>query len=41
MPKNKNRQKKKLSLLVKWAKKLWGIFEWVAEGQSANALCKG
>ncbi len=37
----KNRQKTKPSLLAKWGKKLMVIFDWIAEGQRADALCKG
>jgi hypothetical protein len=41
MTKNKSRQKTKPSVLVKWGKKLLGVFEWIAESQPADALCKG
>jgi hypothetical protein len=41
MTKSKSRRKKKQSVLVKWSKKLMGIFDWVAEGQPADAFCKG
>jgi len=41
MTKNKSRRKTKPSVLVKWSKKLMDIFNWVAEGQRADALCKG
>ncbi len=41
MPENKSRQIHKPSVLVKWVKRLLAIFDWIAEGQSADALCKG
>jgi hypothetical protein len=37
----KSGQKTKLPVLVKWGKKLIGIFDWIAQGQPADALCKG
>ena len=41
MTEDNNRKKTKPSVVVKWGKKLMGIFEWIAEGQSAAASCKG
>jgi len=41
MTKNKGRKKTKPSALVKWGKKLMGIFDWIAKGQPTDALCKG
>jgi len=41
MIKSKSSQKTKPSLLVQWARKLMGVFDWIAQGQSAEALCKG
>jgi hypothetical protein len=41
MTENNSKKKAKPSVVVKWGKKLMGIFEWIAEGQSAAASCKG
>jgi len=41
MTEDNNRKKTKPSVVVKWGKKLMDFFEWVAEGQSAAASCKG
>jgi hypothetical protein len=41
MAENKGGQKARPSTLLKWSKKLIGIFEWIANGQPADALCKG
>jgi len=41
MNENKSRRKTKQSVLVRWGNKLMGIIDWIAEGQSADALCKG
>jgi hypothetical protein len=41
MTENKSRKRTKPSALVKWGKKLMGIFDWIAEGQTADASCKG
>ena len=41
MPKNKNGQHLHPALLGKFIKKICRIFEWIAAGQTAGALCKG
>jgi hypothetical protein len=41
MAENKQGEKPGSSATVKWIKKLNGIFDWIAKGQPADALCKG
>jgi len=40
MSENKHRQNLQPTLLDKLIKKIARIFDWIAEGQSAGALCK-
>jgi hypothetical protein len=41
MSENKHGQNLHPTLLDKFIKKIIRIFDWIAEGQSAGALCKG
>jgi len=41
MVKNKSEQSPNLSIWANLIKKISRFFDWIAEGQTAGALCKG
>jgi hypothetical protein len=41
MVKSKNEQHSDRSILAKLIKKISSFFDWIAEGQTSGALCKG